>query len=1569
MQNTVSSDPLPLGLRHAGFVGKEIEPAQKESLAQVLEPTFQSAGEESVNFELYSIPFYRHYQLLRVIEKCEEGETDTANQKEAYALVKFARVGGAVNASVIPLNGKSDPIHWANVEAGNLTFRDGIENFEEAHRSYIFFFTWAVHGAEGNFSIVLSKDELAQELANTEGGTESIGDALDAVKFGLFRQDDSRESQDDSRDSQETSWVVTVTYSNVLFESSFKVLQSGAVEMVSDKPLLELPVPVNDNYDRADRFVLQVLGSVDKGGAESSEKESSNLSSDLPLGLRHAGLIEEEIENEQEKSIDQVLIDDFRYEKNRKKIYSLYSTLFYKNYKLLRIKEDFQDVENSTQKKRAAFALVKFSQEGGQVSTSLLPLDGTSPVIHEVNAEEGNLHLSSDEEDGGLSERFCGAYLRFFTWAICGNEGNFSIVESKDEMGSILKARGADLSGESSGKLLGELAKVDFDVSRDRAAEEAGDEQETDSMRFSAKIAYSLHLFASEFRVLSTGMVEMVSDTPILNIPVAVNSSFDRDDRFVLRKAGQYRRPGIDSKIGVGLEEVSAETFSQDWCSGNPSNCKVSDKVLLIPDSTEDESMLSCRQKVTVSNCVFEKSVTIKSGRTDLVICFERCHFAGGLDLAGCEIAGFLEFSDCLIEELDSAKESRLALCAGIDLKGASIGALRMVRCGISGRFFARSLKVERNLTIQGCRVGTEEQEVTCPVVLSEIGEWPGRSFKDQIEFDFGIASIAAFDLSGSRIGGDLEISAAVPVESGVECSAAQELCTEIRGTWSESHKRVNGLIISAVRGDCHIRNTQIGGNLFLFGFGCTGALDLAGAAMSSLTTVPDAIFQWKELQKISSIWPFCWFGRMQGPIRVSGHTQLASVDTKIVLFENSSFGGGLDLLSTRVQGDLRLFFAEVKGWGTAFHTSSLLGDPSRPALEVKGDINFRGSEIATLDFRGIRVGGRLAMGNSKIGTLRVGFGWIREKEVFRETSGDEEEDDETLQWRIRPVYSSFGSIDISGLDVVNDMSLAGIEVAPNASFGDESKVNITQSKIGGDLRFASKRSLISDLGGNLPRENENIPWADPPSGANHKRRVAALKAINEGEGIHENQPSILDYPVKIAGDLNLEANQIDGHLDLGNVRVPDGKILLNDSNIGLDLNMSAQLERGPDPIGYSLLTTCCLGLDMEKIVIGGDADLTGLRITKNGDLLARDALVRGDILLLPEKSVRESLKADDKLICDALAEFDSADDDEAGNCSDKTDEGYGNARRCYAQIDGELDLIAVEAARVLISGHNVANPEKNVRISRAKLGRLEILEPTPGPLDLTRTEVARWSVDDNELPTARQFAEVFKKLKPFDRANWVNVETRLRNEMQTGEANKLYRAMRRMTRVDKIEREKSSLIRAISKNPIWWLKDGALWLIGWGTLTWIPFAIWIPCFVAFCFVLSESRNVQAGADMLQRPDVAKFVEDSIPTNANAEGLEVQSSNKLYLRQITPSETGASWGLLDGTLLAARYGIPVANLFVHDRWEASSSPKLHVGEFRLVPEHLGGYLAVLGWIAWPLWLIGLARAAVRDKQS
>jgi len=1280
------------------------------------------------------------------------------------------------------------------------------------------------------------------------------------------------------------------------------------------------------------------------------------------LRTRRAAYVEtwESLDNRDRRAISETLRENYGYlceppgdDPRHRVLMRQCSLSFYKNFRLLEI------VDRNREQYRRAYAL--FRIEEGKADIRLL--NGEAHVIHQVNQATGELQIDESTADD---------YLRLFCWTIhAQREGwscPFPIPRGSEDI-AFVRSPGIETR-----RKLREIDYVIRPVSDDEAATKSDYKEypSTEWIRRRAVVVYGSSVFEAWFAIHRTsGNVQMAADRPLLvNLPID-NDRYVAGDLFTLRgsaplfvppnateersglaqtagtteeptaeqnredeeaDAGQIDGPAAEEEDTAGFETVDGRTFLEELqASGEVSGKRVLDDVTLGADADRQFP-----DRLAVMGCVFEGGFTLRDlGEFAGEVHFKDCQFTRGIDGAGARLSG-VTLIRCAV---GPAEPSPTAIA--VDLSIAKLqGDLTLRNCVLQGRLFAPDLRMGGSVRICGCRIDrlTTLEDVTV--------------FFDQID-DRAM-------LSGFR----RRVSTAAPM-----------LCLDraaITGDLHITHDRLGGAATaSTIYGNLSTRQVSVDGNARLFGAFVWGWADFDSAQIvGELTTFAPG----KRMRSSH----FRCGGYMQlldaslGRLRLS----MSHIGGELSLY-SATVRGTMDLLGLRVDGDLNLAFAKVHGYTTAFRRLSFQGPLYRSALTVGGDLSLSGAEIVALEWRGIEVGGSIQVKTGRFGRLCLSLGLDPLYE-------------QGLTENYWPKPCRAAAIVMSAVTVDERLDLAGLTVELPADYIEreqlkrkiEAGVQITQCKIGSDLVFFDgnpRRSSHARWGSpNEPRWQRPSDWHGPDDAGESRDRQRAKAP---------NHPVPEDLRARLWGNLDLRANTIDGELDLRNVRV-EGKSSLNHTSVGLDLKMGAASDplSRPEP---RVLTTCA-HLDMEKIRCGGDVDLTGLHVPEaggwpgsdmtsvneelRGTLYARGAAVDGEILLVPRRTQREGVLAHQE---------EQSPSDQQGNADGSRPpiwtrvwarvRGHGSPAsrqirdRLYestgqAWIDGHqaaprkvVDLTAVAANHLVLSGDNAPHEDAVVSLERGQFNRLEIVEPTPGPLDLSAVRVERWVFGDRLEATAEEYIEVLRQMEPFDRSTWIGVEHSLRNQADDAGANRIYYAMRNEIY--------DRMLGFWGKCRDWlpWLST-AYW-----TRVWLPLVPWAVLLVISICVFSQDRFVRASTSLLE---VVGTRQTQTEQNAQAadgpsQAPEPEPAARFSGANLSPADLGQQWGTGDGVVLAFKYHVPPAPLLVHERWEASRT-KLFSW---ITAAHYAGFVQVFSWIAVPLWLVGLTSKVVRGRQS
>lgn len=268
----------------------------------------------------------------------------------------------------------------------------------------------------------------------------------------------------------------------------------------------------------------------------------------------HVELTWETLSRNEEPSWYEVL-DDFDV-RNENLVLRRADLSFYGRFRLLEVLEPKQATY------RRSYALAS-SDEG---RPDLRPMNGKAGLIHAVNAIPDELQLDESTADD---------YLRFFCWAVHGEQGPFSIP---------LTFRELDFEDAPTKEQRQTLREIDFSVRPLADADPQRTESPKDAppvFRRLAQIAHGSTIFEAWFAIDETGGIAMDHDEPrIADLPLH-EEHYGRDDLFVLQKWTELRgeRPRLrhyaqewppedgaqedERPAELDLERLSAQEFHE----------------------------------------------------------------------------------------------------------------------------------------------------------------------------------------------------------------------------------------------------------------------------------------------------------------------------------------------------------------------------------------------------------------------------------------------------------------------------------------------------------------------------------------------------------------------------------------------------------------------------------------------------------------------------------------------------------------------------------------------------------------------------------------------------------------------------------------------------------------------------------------------------------------------------------------------------------------------------------------------------------------------------------------------
>lgn len=602
--------------------------------------------------------------------------------------------------------------------------------------------------------------------------------------------------------------------------------------------------------------------------------------------------------------------------------------------------------------------------------------------------------------------------------------------------------------------------------------------------------------------------------------------------------------------------------------------------------------------------------------------------------------------------------------------------------------------------------------------------------------------------------------------------------------------------------------------------------------------------------------------------------------DTRVIVL------GGLSFDSARVNGSIRLggawvgeelSFSNTRVGSSIFIRTSLRsGERVRPAV-VKGQLTLSGISASDVELEG-----------SDVGTLQMATGEVGR--LFLQAGLEEVAERGALRAGVRPCR--VGSIWLGDVNVGKALRCIGLQVG---------HPEVLQSGTGG-FRLQNVR-----CGGDLEFSRDWTPnFSDPP------------ESDEDWVGGHEPSPDRIgtwvDGPV-VAGGVHVE-----GGLTMKNFRGL-GRVEIRNCTVAQNLDCGARAWFVGEESGET--TMSCRSLDLEMTRVGGDADLSGIRVEGEGAgswVRARSLQVQGRLLFSSPRGAWEGV---DGISRDPEERFD-------------------------AVIEGQLDLSVAEAAHLVVSGSSFESRDVGIGISleRGRFRRLHVLEPWPFRHDLSDVRVERWQIPTEHLLT------FLDRSHPFRRSSYIEIERVLRNEAQDAEADRVYRGMRRRAiREADAAREEPGGRRGSRVGHLARASGSRLlgWIYGWGTLYWLPMIfVALPTFLFSWGLFSQPQNIEA-----------------TPVALVSRGIQARSG-------VQPAELGFSWGAADGLWMALRYHVPVVPLGARGIWEPANgqaSLRRAGGEVPLPfsGESYAFAIFLLHWIVWPLFLYGIGRKVIRDR--
>jgi hypothetical protein len=523
-------------------------------------------------------------------------------------------------------------------------------------------------------------------------------------------------------------------------------------------------------------------------------------------------------------------------------------------------------------------------------------------------------------------------------------------------------------------------------------------------------------------------------------------------------------------------------------------------------------------------------------------------------------------------------------------------------------------------------------------------------------------------------------------------------------------------------------KSVDCGGSIYVLGGKIDGQVNFEGAHLASSlflenTTVGNAIL----LRATSGL-------KDDLCCKINGRVWLLGVNA----------GGDLDLSGVCIGGDVILQNANIS---QDLRASTLSGFSS----EIQGDVVLTGAIIrGNVEFKGSCLGGDLNADRASIGGgFQVTFD-LDSKHNFRVVS---------------PVVK--GSIHADAATIGKRVLLVALTAGKQVVQLDDalsvSRVSFAGAQINGEFSLYSEQFMLEIL------KDKQAEFGAPeiePSTQRASLAQSNLEITVIHGNLHLNRAQVL-------GGVVLDGAKIEGELDLR-----DATVKAHISCTAIPRNQN-QWERA------SVYRAAFEALDMT-----GDVNLTGLNIsgtgdsTQNGDLIARDARIRGRVELYPfrqkclEGETTNMAKIRGDLRLDAASISHLVISGENFNYADEARKPTPE-RTMYDWLKDTASEILAMIKLLFRGGRGEEESKFRLGLERAIIGRLQIIQPLPGPLDMSNLKVDRWDLGDDP--------SIYRKLLsasyPFKRSNYFAIENALRNEGLDEHADEVNVSMRRRDR------------------------------------------------------------------------------------------------------------------------------------------------------------------------------------------
>lgn len=459
-------------------------------------------------------------------------------------------------------------------------------------------------------------------------------------------------------------------------------------------------------------------------------------------------------------------------------------------------------------------------------------------------------------------------------------------------------------------------------------------------------------------------------------------------------------------------------------------------------------------------------------------------------------------------------------------------------------------------------------------------------------------------------------------------------------------------------------------------------------------------------------------------------------IDGDLVLV-GAHIGSWLDLKGAKIGGNLDLWGARVVQGMTAYAVGS-------NRLEVGGDARlFRCKMEGALDLSAASIDGTLYLEQAQIGGLILRSALVNDRDTGN----------------YRAVRTRVASLAAYGIEISGMADLSGLCVranpvtgrTPTYLVGEIGTADFDHASIGDDLVFWTPRAL---------EYSSFMSKADPGS----YDRVAS-------DGLHA-----------VADRVNCTGAQIGGRLRLDGLELT-GDLVLRGTSVGGELSWRRLPRRDPNGVVARAETPSsrCARILAAGLRTGTDADFSGVSIGH-------------DIFCHRTSDAKSTPEDRDGVLDLRYAEI-------RGSCALYSASAPGGGAS-FTRMLGSFYADAATMGELVISGdsfpvqatRSIDSGEPTVRLERARITRVRVVEPIPVRIDLTHITVDRWELPSHDGPydraadetddaasdeRAKPYCDLLDMTFPRKRSNYVMFERVLRDRGSMAAADAIYRKMR----------------------------------------------------------------------------------------------------------------------------------------------------------------------------------------------